>query len=485
MMKRELSIFFLTMGFLSLILYNSPVQAEDNNPHKLYVGWSAKNISPDKPVALAGQFHTRISRKIMDPVTCTALALETRDGDKSVESAIMISVDVVSIRRELQDNVIALLQKRLPGFNSNKLIINATHTHTAPVLNAGRYEIPEDAIQPDEYVKFASELISDAAVEAWNARKSGGMSWGLGHAAVGYNRRTTYFEPVPSGFGKGTAVMYGKTNQDNFSHIEGYEDHGLEMLFFWDNRKKLTGLVINIACPTQETEGMSQLSADFWHEARLELYERYGKDIFILPQVAAAGDISPHLQWRKEAEMEMLKRKGINRRQEIGRRIANAVDEVFPYVQNDISYEIVFNHLYEEVNLPVRKVTKEEAEQAEKLAQEQPDRASWHRGTITRYNKQDENPYYPVKVNVLRLGDVAMATNPFELFLDFGIRMKSRSKAIMTFIVQLANGGGSYVPTAKAEAGGGYSAIVQSNSVGSEGGQVLVNKTVELINSNW
>ncbi|NLB27274.1 MAG: hypothetical protein GX820_11355, partial [Bacteroidales bacterium] len=164
---------------------------------------------------------------------------------------------------------------------------------------------------------------------------------------------------------------------------------------------------------------------------------------------------------------------------------ANAVDEVFPYVQNDISYEIVFNHLYEEVNLPVRKVTKEEAEQAEKLAQEQPDRASWHRGTITRYNKQDENPYYPVKVNVLRLGDVAMATNPFELFLDFGIRMKSRSKAIMTFIVQLANGGGSYVPTAKAEAGGGYSAIVQSNSVGSEGGQVLVNKTVELINSNW
>jgi hypothetical protein len=48
--------------------------------------------------------------------------------------------------------------------------------------------------------------------------------------------------------------------------------------------------------------------------------------------------------------------------------------------------------------------------------------------------------------------------------------------------VQLA-GAGTYLPTARAEAGGGYSAIVQSNSVGSEGGQVLVEKTLNMINN--
>ena len=53
---------------------------------------------------------------------------------------------------------------------------------------------------------------------------------------------------------------------------------------------------------------------------------------------------------------------------------------------------------------------------------------------------------------------------------------------MLTFIVQLANGTGTYLPTSRAEAGGGYSAIVQSNSVGSEGGQVLVEKTLEMIN---
>ncbi len=260
------------------------------------------------------------------------------------------------------------------------------------------------------------------------------------------------------------------------------EDHGLEMMFFWDGQKKLTGMVLNIACPSQETESINQLSADFWYEVRVELHKRYGNDIFILPQVAAAGDLSPHLMWRNEAENEMLKRKGITRRQEIGRRIANAVDEVFPYVQDDIKNEVVFSHLYDEISLPIRKVTKEEADLSEKLAKEQPDMAWWHRMIIDRYNKQDENPYYSVRVNVLRLGDVVIAANPFELFLDYGLRIKTGSDAVLTFIVQIANGFADYLPTIKAEAGGGYSAIVQSNSVGSEGGQVLVEKTVEMIN---
>ena len=56
--------------------------------------------------------------------------------------------------------------------------------------------------------------------------------------------------------------------------------------------------------------------------------------------------------------------------------------------------------------------------------------------------------------------------------------MTSRSPALQTFIVQLA-GPGSYVPSKQAERGGGYSAIVESNDVGPEGGQALVGGTVK------
>jgi hypothetical protein len=41
----------------------------------------------------------------------------------------------------------------------------------------------------------------------------------------------------------------------------------------------------------------------------------------------------------------------------------------------------------------------------------------------------------PVEVHVIRLGDMVIATNRFELYLDFGIRVKARSPAVQTFVV--------------------------------------------------
>ena len=482
MIKFKASLLILFLALPVCCIY---AQISDNQSHKIYAGWSTKSITPDKPVALNGQFETRISRGIKDSITCTALAIETRDGNRSIETAIMVSVDLVGITDGLMDNVKSLVGKRLPNLDVNKIILNATHTHTGPVLQNNEnwpYDIPENILQPAQYLEFASRQIADAAIEAWNSRQPAGMSWGLGQAVVGHNRRAVYFNPVPSGFGLGTAVMYGATDRADFSHFEGYEDHGLEMLFFWTEKKKLTGIMLNMACPSQETESISQISADFWHEVRTEIHKKYGNDVFILPQVAAAGDISPHLMWRKKAEAEMLKRKGITSRQEIACRVINAINEVYPYVQDDIKNEMVFRHIYDDISLPIRRVTKAEAKRAEELAKEQPARAVWHNSMLARYNHQNEQPFFQTKVNVIRLGDVVIATNPFELFLDFGMRIKTSSNAVLTFIVQLANGTVDYVPTAKAEAGGGYSAIVQSSTVGSEGGQVLVEKTLEIIN---
>jgi hypothetical protein len=45
----------------------------------------------------------------------------------------------------------------------------------------------------------------------------------------------------------------------------------------------------------------------------------------------------------------------------------------------------------------------------------------------------------PVEVHVIRPGDMTIAANRFELYLDFDIRIKARSKAVQTFVVQLAS----------------------------------------------
>lgn len=56
--------------------------------------------------------------------------------------------------------------------------------------------------------------------------------------------------------------------------------------------------------------------------------------------------------------------------------------------------------------------------------------------------------------------------------------------ALQNFVVQLT-GPGTYLATAKAVRGGGYSAIIESTIVGPEGGQHLVEETAAVINSLW
>ena len=86
---------------------------------------------------------------------------------------------------------------------------------------------------------------------------------------------------------------------------------------------------------------------------------------------------------------------------------------------------------------------------------------------------------------MLRIGDAVVCTNPFELFSDYGLRIKARSEAVQTLVVQLVGAGNSYLPTEKAVAGGGYSAVVESDLVSPAGGRMLVERTLDLVHSIW
>ena len=79
------------------------------------------------------------------------------------------------------------------------------------------------------------------------------------------------------------------------------------------------------------------------------------------------------------------------------------------------------------------------------------------------------------------LGTLAIATNPFELFVEFGQRIKARAKARQVMLCQLSNGLGGYLPTHAAVDGGSYSSKPASTVCGPEGGEALIEKTLETI----
>jgi hypothetical protein len=290
--------------------------------------------------------------------------------------------------------------------------------------------------------------------------------------------------------------MYGRTSDPTFSHIEGVSDHSVDLLFFWRADKRLEGMAINIYCPTQEVASQRYLSADFWYDARQLLHKKYGADLFILPLVGASGDQSPYLLWNKKPEAAMRQRRKLSNRQEIARRILRAVDNVFDTARGDIKTELTFQHRAELVRLPVWKVSDQRYAQSlavYKAGKDKTDKLSsrnyinWRvsRTMVARFAHQKKNPYYKAELHMLRLGDVALATNPFELYTDYGLRIKARSPAVHTFVVQLTADCAAYLPTPRAVRGGGYSARIDDGVVGPPGGKVFVDETTRILKEMW
>jgi hypothetical protein len=455
---------------------------------RLLVGWAARDIVPPKPVMLRGQFYVRVSKGVADPITATALAVESTQsaGAGLMNQALIISCDLAAVGDDLM-NAVRQLVAPATGLDPQAILISATHTHTASNFREDIYPLQgPEVMAGDECLEFTARRVADAAIEAWNSRAPGGISHGYGHVVVGHNRRAAY--------AGGVARMYGKTDDPTFEGFEGYEDHGLDVLFTFDQAGRLTGIVPNITCPSQISEHGWEISADFWHEARTEIRARLGQNLFILPQCAPAGDQSPHLLIHKNLENEMWRRKGLTQRQEIGRRIAAAVEDVLSAsaATELIDTHAVIRHHIELLPLPVRMVTDEEHAHAlaeierlqvdEKMPADQRfvhlRRNKW---VTQRYEEQKTRSTIDIELHVLRIGNVAMATDPFELFLDYGLRIKARSRAAQTFLAQLACGSFGYLPTERAVQGASYGAEVASNQIGPAGGQILVDRTVEII----
>jgi len=478
-----------------------------NQQTALQIGWATRSVTPDQPVVLGAQHQMRISEGVDGPVTVTALALSV---GAAADAVVFVSCDLGGFRHHWYDRndflvlVRESIRSRDPAIDVERVILNATHTHTAPNALNGRFgdAAPEGVLTADDYMEFLRVRIAEAVIEAWNGRQPGGVSYGLGTALVGHNRRATFFSADTDRKGgavvNGKTRMYGNTNDPDFSHIEGYEDHYVDLLYTWDGAENLTGVVVNLACPSQETEMAMTISADFWHEVRTEIRKRHGEHIQVLAQCAAAGDQSPHRLWYKAAEERMLKLRGLTMRQEIGRRVANAVDDVLPAARMDIRTDVLLKHMVRTIHLPRRMVTEAEAEAVrEDLAKLEAEAASGVnnyrllrpcRRVLERYESQTESPCIPMTLHVIRLGDIAFATNRFELFLDFGIRMKARSPAVQTFVIQLAaNVGwtGNYLPSERAVANQGYGSSVYNAEIGPEGGQVIVEETVKALHELW
>lgn len=492
------------------------------------IGWASRDVSENGPVLITGQAHQRISTGVKDPTTITVLVME--EGGDYVA---FLAGDFTFAEGFLLEEIKEAAQTRIPGFDGDKLIFHVTHTHTCPryaLQQAGYDKAPTDRVEifaPARYREFLKGQIMDALVEAWSGRKPGSFSYGYGNATVSQQRRVTFFTDKGAGNNKkgdtfavnGHGVMYGNTNQPDFNSYEGPTDTTVNLLYTFDDTGKLTGAIINVPCPSQCSEQEFFTSADYWHEVRELIRKEYG-DIYILPQCAAAGDLSPHPLHAKDAWARRLQLKygdfpeGLIdpkrywSRRDLAERIAAAFTECYRWASKEKFSHGPVMHSTKILQLERWQVSDEAYADAKEnymqlqqkaMACTDDPLADYKENTILgvnirRYEMVMEN--YPLKekpvatkVHVVRVGDLAFFSCPFELYLAYQHRIQARSPFVQTFVIQMAasdtreNFG--YLPTAQAVANKGYSAIVYSCNVSPTGGQTLVEEAVQELHELW
>lgn len=456
---------------------------------QLHIGTAETTITPNRPVALEGYFGLRVSNGVSSPVMAQVLVLELLEEGNIEERSIMVSADLVHLPWEMLNAVRDRVGKTLPEIDTAKIFISTTHTHQAPVVMRDNFIIPDGVMTVESYIEFFAKQVSEAIVKACSNMRAGSMAWGLGDAEIGFNRRTAYLS--------GRGQMFGEMRTPDYKGPEGAVYRGMPVLFFFDSRGDPIATAINPWCPAQVAPGNRQISADFWHPVREQLKKEFGEALTVLCWSGAAGDQMPGPRIHEDAENRMLQLRGIDGWvEECARRIVTSVLDVYALVRDERKGDIVLQHRSDQIRLPGWKLSDDELAGI-RVAHDglvddlknHPDRAnalarpiSWRAQTLEVQEnlRKSRDGCYPTEIHVLRIGDVAVCTNQFELFTEYGLRMVARSDALMTCVVQLA-GPAYYLPTAEAISGGGYSAIPETCPVGPTGGQMLVDETVKRI----
>lgn len=482
---------------------------------QLNIGWAQTSITPDRPIFVAGQMYPRISAYVHDEVTATALVLENGE-----EQYIQVSLDVVNVPISLATKFRERIST-IPEIQVEKIAFNGTHTHNSMrgVKDPHRenykkflgediiteWDVPPDLLYGDEEAEFLAEKVFEIVSLAWNSRKPGGVSFASDYAPVAFNRRPLFIDAK----GSVHSVMYGDCSQETFIGFEGPSDHSVELMYTFDADRNLTGAVVNVACPSQVHELHAYISADYWTEARAEIRKELG-NIAILPLCGAAGDQNPLdlvrlsktnketlIKWNEQAG-EVFRNLDMKREcMDIGARIGAAVSRGFERGKHIIHYNPIFKHEILPLSLPIRKVSKKEYQDALlRIENGKKGFSSTHRmtnpdmvalfepiGVALRWERQNEAPEYGIACHVIRIADCSICTNPFELFTEYGLQIKAKSKSTKTMIIQLCDDALAYLPTHVAISGGSYSSKPASTIMGPEQGEVLTKETLAMISS--
>jgi hypothetical protein len=428
---------------------------------ELRVGAARIDVTPIQfPVLVNGGMTSRTVDRVKTPLHARAIVLD----DQQVRLAIVV-VDSCMLPRPLLDEAKQLAAERT-RIRPDRMLISATHTHTAPSSMAC---LGTD-VDPT-YVPYLREKLAEAIATAESRLQPAEVGWGVESADEftalrRWIRRPDRMAEDPFGNLTVRANMHAGRVWDDVTGESGPKDPDLSLISFRSTSGRPLAVLANFS---MHYFGDRDLSSDYFGLFCDGLEKKLGgggeretaaseksSENSEFPFVAimshgCSGDI-----WRRD----YTKPAPDSGQEPTIESYTAGLLEIAGKAYASIDYQADADLAMAEARMTMnyRVPDRQRLEWARRIVEQMGDRLP--RDTTEVYAREQvmlhENPSTEIVVQALRIGEIAIATTPNETYALTGLKLKFQSPLPKTMVIELANGGDGYIPPPEQHLLGGY-----------------------------
>jgi len=391
-------------------------------------GVARVKITPEQPIWLSGYAaRNHPSEGVVHDLWIKAVAFEDARGGR----AVIVGADLIGLPRAITDPVAARLEKQY-GVERARLLFNATHTHSGPVVRSNltaMYELDEEnSRRIQRYGDVVAEALVHAVGGALADLKPAQVLYATGRGSFAINRR----EPTAKGIRLGV-------------NPAGPSDHTVPVLKVVSPEGTLRAVIFGYACHNTTLGGdFYRISGDYAGFAQLELEKTHPGALALFLQLCG-GDQNPN----PRGTLELAERHG--------RSLAAEVSRVLEGDLRPLRGPLRAAFLVTELKFAPHSREQFEA----RLNDSNPHRARHARLMLQAYDERRPIRSTPYPVQAVRFGrDLTLLALGGEVVIDYQLRIQKEyagGEPVVT--AGYSNDVMCYIPSVRVLKEGGYEPV--------------------------
>ena len=422
------------LSFWLLCLIAFPFCAHAGQQPSFKAGVASIVITPDESMWMAGYAaRNKPSEGKVHDLHAKALALEDEHGTRLV----IVTVDLIGIPRPMRD-WLAERAKESYKLEPEALLLNASHTHSGPVIRETRYSIygntlyglsPEQIQQSNKYVDDLQDKLLELIGRAIENLAPAKLGYTHARAGFAMNRR-----------------LKTETGVRNSPNPDGPVDHDVPVLRVDSPDGKLRAVLFGYACHCT-TLSFYRYCGDYAGFAQ-EYIEQAHPGTTAMFMAGCGGDQNPYPR-RGPQPLDYC--------MQHGRALANGVESALAPRARPVAGPIragIDTVTLEFAEVPSREKLEQQAKSTDKYVRR-------HAEVLLEELEQNGaiRTTYPYLVQVVRFGDdLTMVALAGEVVVDYSLRLKSELPGRAVWVAGYSNDVFGYIPSVRVLREGGYEA---------------------------